>query len=406
MKKILVVEDSTEIRTAVSGLIDNGHSIIHMDADSYPDRFSSEGSIDIALIEMSYPFNRRYDLIQAILDINHDAKIILVVDLDLFNLAKPFLLDDLFDYLVKPIDTDKLKEKIDLPIMAGADIEFTGLLKKIVTEMAHRIKNPLTAIKTFTSLLEERFDDPEFRGEFYRLCLKEVDRIDEIIERMISYSALEKPVLAPADLNSTIKDVTDKFVAHHNYKDIKILLNLKEDIPPVLADRTQVKLILENIFLFASMDMQNGKYINIRYFVSSLGTKDSVETEISYPFKKEDAEDKDLVAFDLFLAREAIGHQGGELNVLVNDREKKIISINLPCCIGIEGMMRLDFNMPAGRLAVKNRSAILNYYDRRIDIAQIQSSERRIGERRSQHMSLYIPEKRRVLGVFTYLNME
>jgi signal transduction histidine kinase len=33
--------------------------------------------------------------------------------------------------------------------------------------MAHEIKNPLTAIKTFTEFLPERYDDPEFREKFH-----------------------------------------------------------------------------------------------------------------------------------------------------------------------------------------------------------------------------------------------
>lgn len=258
MRKILVVEDSNEIMAAVSGLIGNDHSIIQMDADSDPDRLLSEEKIDMALIEVSDTFNNRYDLIQAILDLNQEVKILLVVDSNLFDRVRPLLTDDLFDYLIKPVDTYKLRRKINLPIKVDSDIEFTGLLSKIATEVAHKVKNPLTTIKTFTSLLKERFDDPEFRDAFYRSMSQEIERINEIIERLISYSTLGKPILAPADLDSIMKDVTNSLMSHHNDTNKRILTDPHGYIPPLFVDGIQMRLILENILLFVSKDMMEG----------------------------------------------------------------------------------------------------------------------------------------------------
>lgn len=403
MKKILVVEDSTEIRDALINLIGNDHSIIQMDADSDPARLLSKGKIDIALIEISDLFNRRYDLIQVLLDLNHDIRIIFAVDSSLFYLAKPLLVDNLFDYLLKPIDSDKLRKKINIPYMADSEIEFAGLLKKIATEMAHRIKNPLATIKTYASLLKERFDDPEFRGAFYRSMSQEVERIDDIIERLISYSALEKPLPAPADLHPIIEDTINKFTSHPDSKDVRILTDLEADVPPVFVDRIQIGLVLENIFSFISMDAMKSGEIRVRCLRSSLRGMDGIEIEISYPVRRKGLDDKDLFVVDLFLAREVIRYQGGELIVKATDRQDKAISIHLPCCIGIESIMRLDINRPKRTFDNRDGYSILNYYDRRISNPPIPFAERRIWERRRGKMSLYLPEKRQILGVFVHL---
>lgn len=403
MKKILVVEDSTEIRDALINLIGNDHSIIQMDADLDPARLLSKGKIDIALIEISDLFNRRYDLIQVLLDLNHDIRIIFAVDSSLFYLAKPLLVDNLFDYLLKPIDSDKLRKKINIPYMADSEIEFAGLLKKIATEMAHRIKNPLATIKTYASLLKERFDDPEFRDAFYRSMSQEVERIDDIIERLISYSALEKPLPAIADLNSIIEDTINKFTSHPESKDVRILADLEADVPPVFVDRIQIGLVLENIFSFISMDAMKSGEIRVRCLRSSLRGMDGIEIEISYPVRRKGLDDKDLFVIDLFLAREVIRYQGGELIAKAADRQDKAISIHLPCCIGIESIMKLDINRPEMTFDNRDGYSILNYYDRRISNTQIPFAERRIWERRRGQMSLYLPEKRQILGVFVHL---
>ncbi|MEK7306290.1 MAG: histidine kinase dimerization/phospho-acceptor domain-containing protein, partial [Nitrospirota bacterium] len=347
MKNILVAEDSTEIKDVLVKLVGNRQSIIHLNAGLDLDRFK-EDKIDLALIEISGPLDRRYDLIQALLDMNQDVKILLILDSSLLNLAKPLLADNLFDYLFKPIDTDKLRRKINLPLEMGSGIEFAGLMRKITTEMAHRIKNPLTVIKTFAYLLEEKFNDPEFRGIFYRLCLKEVEGINEMIERLISYSSFEKPLPALADLNSITKEAVNNLTSHHNYRRLRISTDLKEDVSPVLVDRVQIRLILENILSFISADIIDDGEVWIRSVRSSMKDTDKAGIEISYPFRKEGLDENDLFTVDLFLASEAIRYQGGELSVRDTGRQEKIIAIRLPCCDGIEGMMRLDFHEVKG----------------------------------------------------------
>jgi signal transduction histidine kinase len=50
--------------------------------------------------------------------------------------------------------------------------------------IAHEIKNPLVAIRTFAELLPERYDDPEFRGQFGDVMIREIARIDKLIDRL------------------------------------------------------------------------------------------------------------------------------------------------------------------------------------------------------------------------------
>ncbi|MDA0577880.1 MAG: PAS domain-containing protein, partial [Verrucomicrobia bacterium] len=51
--------------------------------------------------------------------------------------------------------------------------------------MAHEIKNPLVTIKTFTQLLPDRYDDPEFRDSFLSLMTEEVRRIDTLVNQLL-----------------------------------------------------------------------------------------------------------------------------------------------------------------------------------------------------------------------------
>ncbi|MFT4570861.1 MAG: signal transduction histidine kinase [Candidatus Binatia bacterium] len=68
--------------------------------------------------------------------------------------------------------------------------------------LAHEIRNPLVSIRTFTQLLPERYDDPEFRSSFLDLTLSEVDRICNLVGELLAYA---RP---PADSDLQTTDVS------------------------------------------------------------------------------------------------------------------------------------------------------------------------------------------------------
>lgn len=54
--------------------------------------------------------------------------------------------------------------------------------------MAQEIKNPLVAIRTFTQLFPESYTDEKFRKEFSEIALKEIDKLDGVVERLLRFS--------------------------------------------------------------------------------------------------------------------------------------------------------------------------------------------------------------------------
>ena len=73
-------------------------------------------------------------------------------------------------------------------------------LGAMATGIAHEIRNPLVAIKTFAELLPERADDHEFRSTFAKVAVKEIHRIEQLLGRL---RALAVPSVLPARARST-----------------------------------------------------------------------------------------------------------------------------------------------------------------------------------------------------------
>lgn len=56
----------------------------------------------------------------------------------------------------------------------------------LALRLAHDIRNPLVSIKTYANLLEDKFSDGEFRREFYQVMKRDVEKIDRVVEEILS----------------------------------------------------------------------------------------------------------------------------------------------------------------------------------------------------------------------------
>lgn len=117
--------------------------------------------------------------------------------------------------------------------------------------MAHEIKNPLQSIKTFTQLLTKRYDDSDFRKTFSEVVPPEVQRIDDIVTRLLDF-ARPKPVeFKPQDLEQIVRDVLALMANQLTKYSVEVKCYFPPEGRPVTGDGQQLKQIFLNLFLNA-----------------------------------------------------------------------------------------------------------------------------------------------------------
>ena len=150
--------------------------------------------------------------------------------------------------------------------------------------LAHEIRNPLVAIRTFTQLLPERYDDADFRERFQGLALKEVDRICGLINDLLSFARPSKPNVAPENVNDVVENIARILETQAKEKSVVISRDFGDNLPKVWIDREQMKQVFMNLILNAIQAMKDGGSINISSrSVSRNGTQQSgdfVQVEI------------------------------------------------------------------------------------------------------------------------------
>ncbi len=122
--------------------------------------------------------------------------------------------------------------------------------------MAHEIKNPLCAIKTFVEYVPERHNDPEFQEIFSRIVPKEVNRIHALVQRLLDFA---KP--SPANKRlvraSFLIDETLEFLSAALLEKRIQIIRAYSECDTLYADPIQMKQVFLNLLL-NSIDAMEG----------------------------------------------------------------------------------------------------------------------------------------------------
>ena len=76
-----------------------------------------------------------------------------------------------------------------------------------LAELVHRIKNPLVSIKTFTQLLQEKFNDGEYRESFYKVVSDDIDKIDLVLNGLMNYIKMNTPLSKTNTVHQILEEV-------------------------------------------------------------------------------------------------------------------------------------------------------------------------------------------------------
>jgi len=117
----------------------------------------------------------------------------------------------------------------------------------LAANIAHEIKNPLVAINTYFQLLPHKKDDHEFHDGFQKIALKEIRRINRIIEDMLDLAKPSEPLMQPIDPQSAILDTINFLRNTAAEKGVEITTLLEERRCAIIADEDKIKQVLLNI---------------------------------------------------------------------------------------------------------------------------------------------------------------
>jgi signal transduction histidine kinase len=169
----------------------------------------------------------------------------------------------------------------------------------LASGVAHEIKNPLVAIRTFAELLPERFADVDFRDDFSKVVVREIDRIDNLVARLRGIASAPQHQTGSVDIRQPISETLKLLRGQLEQSRTAVRYVTEDDAPFVTIDDSQLKQLFLNIFQNALEAMGQGGELSIRIARSQSpgpswilievsdtgpGMSDSVKSHIFEPF--------------------------------------------------------------------------------------------------------------------------
>ncbi len=127
------------------------------------------------------------------------------------------------------------------------EAEHLALIRVLSAGMAHEIRNPLVAIRTFAELLPTRWADPEFRDNFLATTHEEINRIDRLLSDLMMLSKPADAVVEDLDVNAVCSAVARAMSAHAEARGVTLITDLHANDRHPIGDESRLHQAILNL---------------------------------------------------------------------------------------------------------------------------------------------------------------
>ncbi|MGH8610847.1 MAG: sensor histidine kinase, partial [Gammaproteobacteria bacterium] len=142
------------------------------------------------------------------------------------------------------------------------------LRNRFVANVSHELKTPLSLIRMYAETLYlKRLRNPKKQEEYYRVILREAERLSTMISNVLDFTRLRAGTkvyeLTETDLHATVSSVLEHYLGQYEQSGIRFDVVLGDQLPPVAHDPDGVTQILLNLLDNAIKYAANGCLVEV-----------------------------------------------------------------------------------------------------------------------------------------------
>ena len=224
-----------------------------------------------------------------------------------------------------------------------------SIVGKMSEQVAHSIRNPLSAINLNAELLGDELSqfkeaDTSEAWTLLKSVRAEVDILRQVTDDYLKFVRMPSLERAPVDCNEMIADLLDLHAEVAASRKIRVEKEFERDIPEVVLDETQIRVAVQNLILNGFDAMPDGgrlvvktelenQHLAIR--ISDSGAGISIEDQVSLftPFFTTKANGTGL---GLVLSRQIITEHGGSIHFESEEGAGATFVVELPLAVAQE----------------------------------------------------------------------
>ena len=228
-------------------------------------------------------------------------------------------------------------ERLQEELIKSEKLRIAGTL---ASGIAHEIKNPLTSLKTYTSYLEEKHNDPSFRKKFKEVMNHEINQIDHLVLNLLNFAKPHPLKFESADVHKALDRTFELINSSLAKADISLVRAYHRPNTEILGDPSQLQQAFLNIFLNAMDAMPNGGELKI-----STETEDGwlkiriedtgcgmTEEQLKHVFEPFYTTKEKGTGLGLAITKRIIEDHKGKIKVTSDPNKGSTFDISLPLC--------------------------------------------------------------------------
>lgn len=162
------------------------------------------------------------------------------------------------------------------------------LLSRLLARVAHEIRNPLSSLHIHVQLLEEDVSNasPQLKEKSagrFEIIQGELHRLENIVKHFLSLAGPSSLNHEPVDIKKVLDHVCELLRPEAALRDIEILAQTPEQLPPLVADGAQLTQALVNLVINAIQAIGSRGRVEIRAHFDPLNELQIIEVQDSGP---------------------------------------------------------------------------------------------------------------------------
>jgi signal transduction histidine kinase len=153
-------------------------------------------------------------------------------------------------------------------------------LGEMSTTIAHEIKNPLTSIGGFARRLDRTVPEGSQEKKYSETIIKEVSRLERILNDLLKYTRDESLVLKELDLRDILEESLSMAEEEIRSARIQLVKEYGEEIPKIIGDAHQLKQTFFNLINNACQAMKEKGMLFLRVHSFSKNGSSCIKVEV------------------------------------------------------------------------------------------------------------------------------
>ena len=174
------------------------------------------------------------------------------------------------DYITKPFNTKELQARIQglinkkISQVKVVEVEKQEALETLAGEVAHEVRNPVTAIGGFARRIRNKLPEGSQLREYAQMIINEAERLETMVGEIAVFH--DTVVLANelVDIQEIVDSVLEQFNDEMSRKNIEKVLQYGSEVPHTMGDEKNLKLVFTHVVENAVESIDGGGTITIK----------------------------------------------------------------------------------------------------------------------------------------------